>query len=84
MSASSITYHLFHGPHSGYLVTLVGAVVIAIRSITSDVFIDESESGRSERSSAKWGIKATAITRPIMPVIALSIAAFALWKMWQP
>ena len=75
---------LFHGPHSGYVVMLAAGLFLAIRSCFVDVFIDESESAPSEVARERQGLKATKVTRPIMVIVFLLIAAFALWKMLQP
>ncbi len=84
MTASSITLHLLYGPNSGYIVVFVVAIFLAIRSCFADVFIDESESPASEEEKREWGWKATKVTRPIMVGAFLIMAAFAVWKMWQP
>lgn len=84
MSTSSIEFHLFHGPHSGYLLVLVGALGLAVYSCFVDIFIDESESAPSEEARQRWGIKATKTTRTMMVSLFLLIALFAIWKMWQP
>ncbi len=84
MSATSIAYRFFQGPHSGYIVVLVPALCLAVRSCFVDVFIDETDSPPSDAAREKWGLKATKVTRPIMVGVFLLIAAFAFWKMWQP
>jgi hypothetical protein len=84
MSISSIKYHLLHGPHSGFIILLVFGILGMIYACFTDVFIDGSESGFTAEGIANRGLKATKITRPIMMVLYLSIAGFALWKMWQP
>jgi hypothetical protein len=76
----SIMLHLFRGPHSDYLVLLIVGIVLAIRATYYESFADESESGPSE----EYGLKATKITRPVMIIVSLSMAVFAIWKMWQP
>lgn len=80
----NIAFHFFHGPHSGYTALLVVAILLFVRASFDDVFIDESESVPSEIANEKHGLKATRITRPIMMAIPLFIAAFAVWKLWQP
>jgi hypothetical protein len=84
MTLSSITFHLFHGPHSDYLLFLAVALFLAVRSWFVDNFIDESESAPSDVARESHGLKATKVTRPIMSMVFLLIAGFALWKMWQP
>ncbi len=79
-----IAYHLFYGPHHGYTLILVGAIILAIRASYYDVYIDESESPPSQIATEKRGIKATKFTRPIAIGVPLLIAAFAIWKLWQP
>ncbi|MDP9052015.1 MAG: hypothetical protein M3O31_15045 [Acidobacteriota bacterium] len=84
MSTSSIADRLLHGPHSGYIVLLIPAVILAIRSCFVDVFIGETESPPSEDAREKHGWKATKITRPIMVAEFGLMAAFAVWQMLQP
>jgi hypothetical protein len=79
-----IIFHLFYGPHRGYTLLLAGAIILAIRACYYDVFIDESESAPSEIATEKRGLKATKYNRPIMIGIPSLIAAFCLWKLWQP
>jgi hypothetical protein len=82
--SNSIIIHLLYGPHSGFTIILIGAIILTVRAFYYDVFIDESESAPSEEATEKHGIKATKVTRPIMIGIPLLIAAFAIWKLWQP
>lgn len=84
MSVSSVVDHIFHGPDSGYLFIFAIALFLAIRSCFVDVFIDESESAPSEIAREHSGLKATKVTRPIMVIVFLLVAAFAAWKIWQP
>jgi hypothetical protein len=70
--------------HPGYIVFIAVAVFCAVRACFVDVFIDESESAPSEFAREKRGLKATKITRPIMVIVFLLMAAFGVWKMFQP
>jgi hypothetical protein len=84
MTISYILDRLFHGPHVGYVVVLIVGLYNAVSSWFVDAFLDESESSASddaERVGLGW--KATKFTRPIMSMIFMLAAAFALWKMWQ-
>lgn len=82
--STSIIFHLFRGPNSGYTPVLIVAIILTIRACYYDVFIDESESPPSKIATEKSGLKATKFTRPIMIIIPLLIAAFIVWKLWQP
>ena len=75
---------IFDGQRSGYILFVAVALFLAVRSCFVDVFIDESESSPSEYAREKQGLKATKITRPIMVLVFLLIAAFGVWKMYQP
>jgi hypothetical protein len=81
---NSIIHRLLNGPHSGYTLILIGAIIIGVRACYYDVFIDESEAAPSEIATEKRGLKATPLTRGIMITIAFLIGAFAVWKLWQP
>jgi hypothetical protein len=76
--------HLIHGPHFFYAILFAVAIFNAIRSCFADVFFDGTESAPTDEALEKLGWKATKITRPIMVVVFLLIAAFAVWKVWQP
>jgi hypothetical protein len=63
---------------------LIAAIIMAVQSCYYDVFINESEASPSEEATERHGIKATKVTRSIMIAISFFIAAFAIWKLWQP
>jgi len=73
-----------HVAHPGYIVFVGVAVFCAVRACFVDVFMDESESAPSEYASEKRGLKATKVTRPIMIGVFVLMAAFGVWKMFQP
>jgi len=75
---------LFHGPHSGYIVVFIAAIILAVRSCVVDVFIDETESPPTEEAREKHGWKATRITPPIMVTAFVLMAVFAGWEMLKP
>jgi hypothetical protein len=79
-----ISFHLFHGPHSGYTAILLGAILLLVGACFDDVFIDESESAPSEIATERRAFKATKTTRPIMIAITSAMIAFAIWKISQP
>jgi hypothetical protein len=70
--------------HPGYMVFIGVAVFCAVRACFADVFIDESESAPSDYVEEKRGLKATKVTRPIMIGFFVLMAAFGIWKMFQP
>jgi hypothetical protein len=70
--------------HPRYIVFVGVAAFCAVRACFVDVFIDESESAPSEFAREKRGLKATKVTRPIMIGVFVSLAAFGVWKMFQP
>ena len=76
--------HFFDGRHAGYIVFLVTALFLAVRSCFVDVFIDESDSAPSDEATEARGWKATKVTRSIMVGVFLLMAGFAGWKMYQP
>ena len=80
----SLMFRLFHGPHASYFDLLVVAILLAIGACLSDVFIDESESSYSDDDRERHGWKATKYNRPFFVGIFLLLAAFAIWKLWQP
>lgn len=82
--SNSIIFKLWYGPHSGYTSMLIAAIIMAVQSCYYDVFINESEASPSEEATERHGIKATKVTRSIMIAISFFIAAFAIWKLWQP
>ena len=73
-----------HVAHPGYIVFVGVAVFCTIRAWFVDVFMDESEAAPSEYARGKRGLKATKVTRPIMLGVFLLMAAFGVWKMFQP
>ena len=80
----SILDRLTNGPNAGYFVMFVAGIFCAVSACFADYFVDESESvPMSEGDKEKYALKATKITRPIMVGLFLSIACFAIWKMWQ-
>lgn len=70
--------------HPGYIVFVGVAVFLAVRACFVDVFMDESETPPSEYAREKRGLKATKVTRPIMIGVFVLMAAFGVWKMFQP
>ena len=70
--------------HPGYLIFAAIGVFNALRACFVDVFIDESESAPSQSAREQRGLKATKVTRPIMVGVFLLMAAFGIWKMFQP
>lgn len=69
--------------HPGYVPFVAFALFLAVRSCFVDVFVDESESAPSEEAE-KHGMKATKLTRSLMIVIFLGMAAIGIWKTIQP
>ena len=75
---------MISGHNSGYWVLLAFGLYMAIYACFADYFIDESDSSpMSEEDKQRYALKATKVTRPIVIVVALSIAGFGVWKMFQ-
>lgn len=81
---SSLVASLWHIAHPGYIVFIGVAMFCAIWACFVDIFIDESESSPSEFAREKRGWKATKVTRPIMVLVFVLMAAVGVWKMLEP
>ena len=71
----------FLDTHAFDIVLLFGSLVLALRSLTLDIFIDESDSPPSETADELRGVKATKGNRILLVCISLAVAIYAIWTM---
>jgi hypothetical protein len=71
----------FLDTHAFDIALLFVSLVIAVRALTLDIFIDESDSPPSETADELRGVKATKGNRILLICISLAVAIYAIWTM---